>query len=130
MVGMRALILLVALLGCGHKRTDIPFPLETASGWKLAGKPVESMEQAWPDARTLGLETLWVANYTGEGNPLVLAHRMPSSANAFEAVQRFRAESGTAAFQYGIFFIVVRSPALAQSGLNRFAAELKQGISE
>jgi hypothetical protein len=127
---MRALILLVALVGCGHERTEFRFPPEIAGSWKLAGPPVESLEQAWPDARTHGLEGLSVANYEGDGAPHVLAHRMSSSANAFESIQRFRPEGGTVAFQYGIFFIVVRSPALGQSALNRFAAELKQGISK
>ena len=127
---MRALILLLALVGCGQKRTEILFPSEMASGWKLAGKPVESLEQALPDTRAHGLEALTVAEYSGEGTPHVLAHRMDSSANAFEAIQRFRGESGTTAFQYGIFFIVVRSPALGQSALNRFASELKQGLSQ
>jgi hypothetical protein len=127
---MRALILLVALIGCSHRQTELQFPSEIAGSWKLAAPPVQSLEQAWPDARTHGLEGLSVARYEGEGTPLVLAHRMSSSANAFELIQRFRPESGTVAFQYGIFFIVVRSPALGQSGLNRFAAELKHSISK
>jgi hypothetical protein len=127
---MRALILLLVLVGCDQKRTEIQFPPEMASGWHLAGKPVESLEEAWPDALTHGLESLTVASYSGDGTPRVLAHRMSSPANAFEALQRFRAESGTVAFQYGIFFIVVRSPALGQTALNRFAAELKQSLSK
>jgi hypothetical protein len=127
---MRALILLVALVGCSHKQAELKFPPEIAGGWTLAEKPVQSLEQALPDTLAHGLEGLSVASYNGEGTPHVLAHRMRSEANAFEAIQRFQPESGTVAFQYGIFFIVVRSPALGQAGLNRFSTEFKQGISK
>ena len=129
MVAMRAFILLVALVGCGRPRAEIHFPSDIAGGWRLEGAPVESLAEAWPDARTHGLESLAVAKYSGDGDPVILAHRMASSAGAFETMQRFRAEAGATAFQYGIFFIVVRSPAMGQAGLSRFTGEFKQRIS-
>jgi hypothetical protein len=127
---MRAWVLMLALVGCGRQGAEFRFPAELPGGWRLAGKPVESLELALPDARSHGLEGLTVADYSGNGGVKVLVHRMISQANAFDTLQRFRPESGTGAFQYGIFLVVVRSPALGQSGLNRFADELKRSISQ
>jgi hypothetical protein len=127
---MRALILLMALVGCTQQQTELHFPSEIASDWKLDGKVVETLEEAWPDARAHGLQALRVARYSGLGTPRVFAHRMATTAGAFETMQRWRAESGAAAFQYGIFFVVVRSPALGQAELTRFAGELKNGFSQ
>ncbi len=125
---MRAFILLLALVGCGERQPEILFPSQLPGGWQLAGKPVESLSEAWPDARAHGLQELTVLRYAGDGEPRVLAHRMATTAGAFETLQRWRAESGAVAFQYGIFFIVVRSPGLGQSGLNRFAGELQRSF--
>jgi len=123
---MRALILLLVLIGCGQRQEEFHFPSELAGGWRLQGVPQESLAEAWPDARTHGLQGLTVARYQGEGDVRVFAHRMSSTAGAFETLQRWKAESGSLAFQYGMFFMMVRSPALDQSGLNRFAGELKR----
>ena len=126
---MRALILLLVLVGCGQQRQEeFRFPSSVSGGWQLDGTPVHSLEEAWPDARTHGLQTLDVARYKGEGDPKVLAHGMASSAGAFETMQRWKPEPGSVAFQYGIFFIVVRSPALGQTALTRFADELKRSF--
>ena len=45
-----------------------------------------------------------------------------------ETMQRWKPEPGSVAFQYGIFFIMVRSPALGQTALTRFADELKRSF--
>jgi len=128
MESMRALILLLALVGCGRQQEEIHFPSELAGGWRLQGAPQESLAEAWPDARTHGVQALAVARYNGEGDVRVFAHRMGSTAGAFETLQRWKAESGTLAFQYGIFFVVLRSSAFGQSGLNRFAYELRRSF--
>ena len=128
MRGMRAIFLLLALSGCAQQPPELQFP-SALQGWTLGGTPSQSLEEAWPAARLHGLEALQVADYRGEGAPHVLAHRMATSAGAFETMQQWRQETGTVAFQYGIFFVVVRSPAMDQSGLNRFAAVLKAGFS-
>jgi hypothetical protein len=119
---------LLAAVGCGGQGGELAFPA-AIGGWQLKPGVASTMEEAWPEARNHGLQALQVASYQGNGDPRAFAHRMATSGGAFETMQHWRAESGAAAFQYGIFFVVVRSPALSQSELNRFAAGLKAGFS-
>jgi hypothetical protein len=82
-----------------------PIPASISPGWKLtslasAPRPAEVA----PD----GDPTCWKAAYTGDGTAEASICWYRVSGNAFEAVQRTRAEAQAVKFQQGKYFVLVK----------------------
>jgi hypothetical protein len=96
----------MVIAGCSESAPAKPeIPESISPGWKLTSlasspRPAEVA----PD----GDPRCWKAEYTGSGTAEVAICWYKVSGNAFEALQRTRAEAQAVKFQQGHYFILVK----------------------
>lgn len=94
------------LVGCGANAPARPeLPASVAPDWTQTG-----MTHSEPPAQLdkTGAPDCWKATYSGPGTATVWTCVYQAEGNAFEAVQRTRAEANSVKFQEGQIFVLVQ----------------------
>jgi hypothetical protein len=123
-----AILVLGACLieACSPARPAKPdIPTSISPGWKLS-----SLDKAPPPPEVSGdgSPECWKARYTAEGpaDLWICWYRAP--ANAFEAVQRVRAEAQTVKFQEGRYFILVKWNNVPKASLTALVRGIEKAL--
>jgi hypothetical protein len=91
---------------CSNRHPRKPeIPASISPGWKLSYFHTSAPPQGIPG---VGAPECWKAEYGGEGSAEVWLCGYRTSATAFGAVQRARAEAQTVKFQEGSWLVLVK----------------------
>ncbi len=108
-------------IGCrGSREAADLFASSLKGGWQLV-----RFEKAPPEK---GAVRAWVAQYSGPASVKVRLFEMPSSANAFELVQRWRHVPGQAAFYQQQYYGEAASENADAAGLAQFVTAFKASL--
>ena len=109
MFGRRQTSLLFTLLLIGACASSSPtkpdIPDSISPGWKLSSLNKSALPSGVPAD---GSPECWKADYAGQGSAEVWICWYKASTNAFDAVQRARAEAQTVKFQEEHYFVLVK----------------------
>lgn len=100
-------------------------PASISPGWKLS-----SLDKSPPPAEVSadGSPECWKANYAAEGTAEVSICWYKVRANAFESVQRVRAEAQTVKFQEGQYFILVKWNNVPKASLTALVRGIEKAL--
>ena len=111
--------------GCGSGRPGKPeIPASVSPGWKLSSFDRAAAPAGIPASD--GPEC-WRGEYSGEGTAEVWVCGYKTSAGAFDAVQRARAEAQTVKFQEGSWLVLVKWNNAPKAGVTALVRAI-QGV--
>jgi hypothetical protein len=121
-------LLFVALVvvRCGSAPPSKPrIPDSVSPGWKLSSLETSTLPSGVPGD---GSPTCWKADYAGAGSAAVWICWYKATANAFEAVQRARAEAQTVKFQEEHYFILVQWNNVPKTNLTALVRAIQKAL--
>ncbi len=111
---------------CGSARPSKPdIPDSVSPGWKLSALNKSTLPPGVPPD---GTPECWKADYAGAGSAEVWICWYKSTGNAFEAVQRARAEAQTVKFQEEHYFILVQWNNVPKASLTALVRAIQKAL--
>jgi hypothetical protein len=116
------------LASCGATAPARPdIPALVSPGWKLSSLDKSASP---PGLSSQGTPQCWKAVYTGPGSADAWLCWYRVSGNAFDAVQRARAEAQTVKFQEGQYFVLVKWNNVNRTDLTTLVRALQKALQQ
>jgi len=114
------------LAACASSPPPKPeIPDSVSPGWKLASLTRAGLPSGVPSD---GAPECWKADYAGSGTAEAWICWYKAAANAFEAVQRARAEAQTVKFQEEHYFVLVQWNNVPKANLTALIRALQKAL--
>jgi hypothetical protein len=116
-------LLLAACVSGPPPKPDIPDSV--SPGWKLSSLNKSALPSGVPAD---GSPECWKADYAGPGSAEAWICWYKAGANAFEAVQRARAEAQTVKFQEGQYLVLVKWNNVPKASLTALVRAIQKSL--
>ena len=116
----------ILLAACGTAQAPAPdLPQSISPGWSRTSFARASAPKSIPRA---GEPQCWKADYAGQGAAEVWACWYKAGADAFEGVQRARAEAQTVKFQEGNYLVLVKWNGTPKANLTALVRTIQKAL--